>query len=333
MSHYEENNDEKITGFDICYAYAIYKCLILKNIRSEKDRWFNFQDSNNDVVKVKHSKSDSKAYKFSIEKGGPATPEIVDENKLDVISLKKTINRYKSIMERNYTNDLNYLLFEFFCKIQEEQKCIPENEKISKKDNKDSFNRCLEKKNICLKLQKHFSEQSKLINQIKTDELKKAYKNLYNNMSAIRTRNWFYDFVKDKCKYCINKYEEAYYKNYQSNILLFEDFNEFWNPKNSRTCGYCGVNEDDIEKLEKQEKIRTKRFYSRGKTMEIDKIEADGEYEVKNIILACYWCNNAKTDEYNLSEFEEIARGINAVWSKRLAKNIEFPEITYKNKM
>jgi len=47
--------------------------------------------------------------------------------------------------------------------------------------------------------------------------------------------------------------------------------------------------------------------------------------------MSCYWCNNAKTDEYIPSEFKEIARGINHVWNKRLEKDgisekIIFPE-------
>ena len=59
----------------------------------------------------------------------------------------------------------------------------------------------------------------------------------------------------------------------------------------------------------------------------------NGEYKIGNIILSCYWCNNAKSDEFSLSEFKEIARGINHTWNKRLRSiDIEFPENTYNIK-
>jgi len=35
-------------------------------------------------------------------------------------------------------------------------------------------------------------------------------------------------------------------------------------------------------------------------------------------------------DEFSCCEFEEIARGINGVWSKRLSENIYFPKETYE---
>lgn len=168
-----------------------------------------------------------------------------------------------------------------------------------------------------------------------SNEIKRKFSGLYikGERAILREVNKSTEKFKSENKAFLKKYE-VNYKTYFEDRMPFEKFDEFWNPKNFRTCRYCGVNEDNIEKLKKQEKIQTKRFYSRGKTMEVDKIKADGEYEVENIILACYWCNNAKTDEYNLTEFKEIARGINAVWSKRLVElnenPIEFPETTYK---
>lgn len=164
-----------------------------------------------------------------------------------------------------------------------------------------------------------------------SNEVKTKFSGLYikGERAILREVNKSTENFKSENKAFLKKYE-VNYKTYFEDRMPFEKFDEFWNPNNSRTCGYCGVSEGNIEELKKQKKIQTKRFYSRGKTMEVDKIKADGEYEVENIILACYWCNNAKTDEYNLTEFKEIAMGINAVWSKRLVKNIEFPEITYK---
>lgn len=107
--------------------------------------------------------------------------------------------------------------------------------------------------------------------------------------------------------------------------MTLEDFKDFWKTKDERICGYCGIPEKCIEDLS----IQTKRFYSRGKTMEVDKMEPNQGYTKENIILSCYWCNNAKTDEFTLHEFKNIARGINKTWSKRLSEEVPFPEFTY----
>ena len=37
--------------------------------------------------------------------------------------------------------------------------------------------------------------------------------------------------------------------------------------------------------------------------MEIDRIKANHEYLKDNVVLACYWCNNAKSDEFSEPEF------------------------------
>ncbi|WP_188117205.1 hypothetical protein [Campylobacter concisus] len=46
--------------------------------------------------------------------------------------------------------------------------------------------------------------------------------------------------------------------------------------------------------------------------------------------MACYWCNNAKTDEFSPEEFKPIAEGIREVWNKRLGelgmKEIDVPD-------
>ena len=41
-------------------------------------------------------------------------------------------------------------------------------------------------------------------------------------------------------------------------------------------------------------------------------------YSLNNIVLACYWCNNAKTDTFSPKDFKPIARGINQVWNEKL---------------
>jgi hypothetical protein len=46
--------------------------------------------------------------------------------------------------------------------------------------------------------------------------------------------------------------------------------------------------------------------------------------------LACYVCNNAKSDFITAKEFEPIARGIHNFWKEKTKKKIDFPEDVYK---
>ena len=90
---------------------------------------------------------------------------------------------------------------------------------------------------------------------------------------------------------------------------------------NNFNCEYCGIEENELYFLE------TKRL-GRGARLEYDRLE-DTDYNLDNIVLACYWCNNAKTDTFTVEEFKEIARGINAVWRSRGAKIIDFDKIEF----
>lgn len=90
-------------------------------------------------------------------------------------------------------------------------------------------------------------------------------------------------------------------------------------------CAYCGVSIKQINDI----KLFTKR--SRGYTLEVDQKDPYANYTDENCVACCYWCNNAKTDEFLPSEFKEIARGINKAWKQRLkasgsTETICFPE-------
>lgn len=105
------------------------------------------------------------------------------------------------------------------------------------------------------------------------------------------------------------------------NILTWRKFVEMMIQSN---CHYCGINMFQINELRKKDHIFTKRF--RGYSMEIDQINPYGHYTDNNCVPSCYWCNNAKTDEFTIDnntydEFKKyIAPGIRAVWNTRLDK-------------
>ena len=88
----------------------------------------------------------------------------------------------------------------------------------------------------------------------------------------------------------------------------------------ARHCEYCGINETEIHQLIQHGLLITKRLKTRGRSMEVDRKDPEGPYAAHNIVLCCYWCNNAKTDEFSFEEFKEIAKSFTQIWQQRLQK-------------
>lgn len=112
----------------------------------------------------------------------------------------------------------------------------------------------------------------------------------------------------DLLKMCENKYVE------QFNLKFPET--EFIKLLSAESCHYCKITKSEIEKLGENLKLNKKSF--RGWTLEIDRLNSNFEYYPKNCVMACYWCNNAKTDEFTESEFLKIGETINKIWQNRL---------------
>jgi len=108
---------------------------------------------------------------------------------------------------------------------------------------------------------------------------------------------------------------------YSQSFLKKEKFYEIYGDDMSpRYCSYCGISEDQIEKLFNKDEIKTKRWATRGRNMEVDRVQPNDEYN-SELVLCCYWCNNAKTDEFSGDEFKNIiAPSIRMVWNQRLEK-------------
>jgi hypothetical protein len=110
---------------------------------------------------------------------------------------------------------------------------------------------------------------------------------------------------------------EKYRLNFITDFFPFPDFEKIYDrDPEKRICHYCHINDKEIELLDAKSQIKTKR--PRGYMMEIDRIKANYEYSKENIVLACYWCNNAKSDEFSEPEFlYHIGPGIEKVWELR----------------
>ena len=93
---------------------------------------------------------------------------------------------------------------------------------------------------------------------------------------------------------------------------------DFLELKKCKTCYYCGITTEEIEKLGIQGKLTKKNF--RGWNLEVDRVSPNKEYSKENCVMSCYWCNNAKTDEFTGEEFMVIGREIGKALKNRLNK-------------
>ena len=100
----------------------------------------------------------------------------------------------------------------------------------------------------------------------------------------------------------------------------FWDFHK-WYTIADRQCNYCNITEPEIKALIDKEQIHTKRLTTRGRTLEIERRKPNKPYDdTDNLVFCCYWCNNAKTDEFTEKEFEKIGSCIADIWKNRMTK-------------
>ena len=97
--------------------------------------------------------------------------------------------------------------------------------------------------------------------------------------------------------------------------------------QNEKKCYYCGIDKTTIDILNDAAKKNNSLpwFHIDGltkrqtrMTLEVDQLNPNGGYVKGNIVWACSWCNNAKTDTFTEAEFKNIACGINIAWNDRL---------------
>jgi len=134
-----------------------------------------------------------------------------------------------------------------------------------------------------------------------------------DNIEAIDNR--IHSFLNNpENKDVIKELQKEYIEEYFPKKLSFQQFQQIMKKKE---CYYCNITEDKIKLLIEKKKIY-KKHITRGWTFEIDRLKPNEEYYEENCVLSCYWCNNAKTDEFDGDEFKEIGEAIKKVWKKRL---------------
>ncbi len=136
-------------------------------------------------------------------------------------------------------------------------------------------------------------------------------KKIVDKLTIDEIYNEINDWTKNNTD-LIGKYRKQYIDSF-NNIFPQDEFNRLVDEK---TCDYCGITRNEIEKLGVRSKLRKKNL--RGWNLEIDRKAPNYEYTKDNCVMSCYWCNNAKTDEFLYDEFREIGIAIGKVWVERL---------------
>lgn len=97
-----------------------------------------------------------------------------------------------------------------------------------------------------------------------------------------------------------------------------------WYQLADKRCFYCGITEQEIKFLLDNKLLTTKRLKTRGRKLELDRKQPDHSYsDFDNLVLSCYWCNNAKTDTFTHDEFLEVGKIFADIWKRRLTTLIE----------
>lgn len=159
--------------------------------------------------------------------------------------------------------------------------------------------------------------QEKFGNEISISEL--FNKPLHYQLSNGKYCGDVYYHVEEECKstYLKKTPTSEDYKNNDIDTLKLS-YPKFVKMMIEDKCYYCGINMCQISQLNSKNFIFTKR--ARGTSMEIDQSNAWDFYTDTNCVAACYWCNNAKSDEFYEYEFKIIAKSMKEIWRDRLAK-------------
>ena len=227
---------------------------------------------------------------------------------------QKDINsKIKLLYTRNFKRDLDIVIFKAIIN--------------GKKYNEISINDFkIDDKNINIYT---YAWQLKKGKAIKHLDVSKIDEDHYKFMDSLKKEK-IYEHLLNEYKL---PFEEVSYKNTIKNLFNNNTYN------NSPQCHYCGITEAIINdiiieteyNIDSTMRFHTKRFYNRGLSMEIDQIKPSMGYVEDNMVLCCYWCNNAKSDEFSYHEFKLfIAPSIRKIWKSRFGIILPLPNYPIK---
>jgi hypothetical protein len=110
----------------------------------------------------------------------------------------------------------------------------------------------------------------------------------------------------------------AFQQAHQQHCISEADFKMLFPSGTELACAYCHITESEFQRLIRAGQVLTKRLRTRGAAFEIDCRDPRLGYTAGNLALCCYWCNNAKSDEFIAEEFQPVAEALAQVWRQRL---------------
>lgn len=116
-------------------------------------------------------------------------------------------------------------------------------------------------------------------------------------------REWSYT---EKSKKSLASWYYAKARLEKSKFIDYLDFLN-WYTEEPKVCYYCGIREDEMQEIVHKGILTSKRFpkdgkfargVNRGYHLEIDQKKPKEGYGRDNAVLACYFCNNDKSDVF-----------------------------------
>ena len=97
-------------------------------------------------------------------------------------------------------------------------------------------------------------------------------------------------------------------------FVTFEAFESWYNIQ-SKKCHYCHIEEVKVQEIVMRGLLTSSRFpkkglkargRNRGKWLEVDRKKPKMNYTATNCVLACYFCNNDKSDVFNEKQYRDF---------------------------
>ena len=109
-------------------------------------------------------------------------------------------------------------------------------------------------------------------------------------------------------------------KNRSGDKYKFNGFKNFynWYINEEQVCCYCGITEENLEAIKKNG-WGTKR--RRGSKLEVERVDTNSNnYSESNCALACYFCNNHKSDVITKEDFSTYFKEPMKLYLEKLSK-------------
>lgn len=124
----------------------------------------------------------------------------------------------------------------------------------------------------------------------------------------------------------IRRVRSLYHNKKNLDGFSFQTFNSFYTwyktqfQKQEGKCYYCETDEKVIATLFER-KFQNRKRTTRGKHLEIERRDStDNLYNAENCVLACYFCNNDKSDIFDESEYLDYLKDRNRFFINQYEK-------------